>query len=150
MDNITACHWDKYKAIPGCATDMLWNLRHVSWYWCDYLFNDARYHFLFTTPIPVYCKFLIGRHDANCAQSLWIDATLLSLGIQLLQTIERIKSSFFFFWNHRWPVAVPKAILDLCKLFMQFHGILALFRDSVAVTAIVQVHKWRKTCREIC
>lgn len=145
MDNIVACHWDKYRVIPGCATDILWNLRHVSWYWSDDLLNDGRYHFIFTSPTHVYCKFLLRRHDTDCEQSTWINFTSLSLG---MQKIRSIKSSFFFL-RHRRPVAVPKGILDLCKLFMQIYGILSLFRDITAVTAIVQVRKWRKTCREI-
>lgn len=62
---------------------------------------------------------------------------------------KKYKKFFFFFLRHRRPVAVPKGILDLCKLFMQIYGILPLFRDITAVTAIVQVRKWRKTCREI-
>lgn len=61
------------------------------------------------------------------------------------------KTFFFSFFSlpHRRPVAVPKGILDLCKLFTQFHEILTLFRDITAVTATVHVHKWRNTCREI-
>jgi len=32
-------------------------------------------------------------------------------------------------------------ILGLCCLFMQVHGILSIFRDSVAVTIVVQAYK---------
>lgn len=46
------------------------------------------------------------------------------------------KKLWVFIWNHRWPVALSKWIPDLCKLFMQLHGILSLFRDSV-VTIIM-------------
>lgn len=38
-------------------------------------------------------------------------------------------------------IAVSKCIPDLCKLFMQLHGILSLFRDSVMTTIITQIHK---------
>lgn len=38
---------------------------------------------------------------------------------------------------------------DLCKLFMQLHGILFLFWDSVVATIIAQIHKSLKTCKEI-
>lgn len=59
----------------------------------------------------------------------WVNALLLSLGIQLLQKIQRTKKLWVFIWNHRWPVAVSKWILIYasclcsCMGFYFFFGI---------------------------
>lgn len=62
-------------------------------------------------------------------------------GVSVATENRKNKKLWVFLWNHTWPVAVSKWTPDLRKLFMQLHGILCLFRDSVVATIIAQIHK---------
>lgn len=94
MVNIVAHQWEKCRIIPGCATDIMKSQASL-------LISVWLSVLLWMIALPFNhshsCILKISHTKTwHCVPSTWIDAALLSLGIQLLPKMERIKRLIIF------------------------------------------------------